>query len=68
MHRSKRASTRWKGLTLAFALLFILSSGMLIHDLVRSAREQAANEALVQRVEQEVSQVKVLLKRATVIL
>lgn len=47
MHRSKRASTRWKGLTLAFALLFILSSGMLIHDLVRSAREQAANEALV---------------------
>lgn len=29
---------------------------MLIHDLVRSAREQAANEALVQRVEQEVSQ------------
>lgn len=56
MHRSKRASTRWKGLTLAFALLFILSSGMLIHDLVRSAREQAANEALVQRVEQEVSQ------------
>lgn len=56
MHRRKRASTRWKGLTLAFALLFILSSGMLIHDLVRSAREQAANEALVQRVEQEVSQ------------
>lgn len=55
MHRRKRASTRWKGLTLAFALLFILSSGMLIHDLVRSAREQAANEALVQRVEQEVS-------------
>ena len=55
MHRRKRASTRWKGLTLAFALLFILSSGMLIHDLVRSAREQAANEALVQRVEQEAS-------------
>ena len=57
MHRRKRASTRWKGLTLAFALLFILSIGMLIHDFVRSAREQAANEALVQRVEQEVSQI-----------
>lgn len=57
MHRRKRASMRWKGLTLAFALLFILSIGMLVHDFVRSAREQAANEALLQRVEQEVSQI-----------
>ena len=40
-----------------FALLSILSIGMLIRNFVRSAREQAANEALVQRVEQEVSQV-----------
>ena len=57
MHRRKRASMRWKGLTLAFALLFILSIGMLVNDFVRSAREQAANEALLQRVEQEVSQI-----------
>ncbi len=50
MRRRKRASTRWKGSTVVFALLFILSSGMLIRDLARSAGEQAANEALVQRV------------------
>ena len=57
MRRNKKASTRWKGLTVVFTLLFILSSGMLIRDLVRSAREQAANEVLAQRVEQEVSQI-----------
>lgn len=57
MRRKKKVSTRRKGLTVAFALLFILSSGMLIHDLTRSAREQAANEALVQRVEREVVQI-----------
>ena len=55
MHQGKKVSARRKGLTVAFVLLFIFSSGMLIHDFVRSAREQAANEALVQRVEQEVS-------------
>lgn len=53
MSRGEKAFTRWKGPTVVFALLFILSSGMLIHDLVRSAREKAANEALVQRVESE---------------
>lgn len=55
MRQGKKVSARRKGLTVAFVLLFIFSSGMLIHDFVRSAREQAANEALVQRVEQEVS-------------
>lgn len=55
MRRSKRAFTLRKGLTVAFALLFILSSGMVIRDLYRSARERAANETLVQRVEQEPS-------------
>lgn len=50
----KKVSTGWKGLTVVFALLFILSSGMLIRDFVRSAREQAANEALAQRVESTV--------------
>lgn len=54
MCRRKTVSTRWKGLTVAFVLFFILSSGMLIHNLVRSAREQAANEALTQRVESKV--------------
>ena len=56
MRRRKTTFTFRKGLMMAFALLFILSSGMLIHNLARSAREQAANEALAQRVEQEVSQ------------
>lgn len=51
MRRRKKVSTPWKGLTVVFALLFILSSGMLIHNLVRSAHEQAANEALAQRVQ-----------------
>lgn len=55
MRQGKKVSARRKGLTVAFVLLFIFSSGMLIHDFIRSAREQAANEALVQRVEQEVS-------------
>lgn len=55
MRQGKKVSARRKGLTVAFVLLFIFSSGMLIHDFVRSAREQAANEALVQRVEQGVS-------------
>lgn len=55
MRQGKKVSARREGLTVAFVLLFIFSSGMLIHDFVRSAREQAANEALVQRVEQEVS-------------
>lgn len=55
MRQGKKVSARRKGLTVAFVLLFIFSSGMLIHDFVRSAREQASNEALVQRVEQEVS-------------
>lgn len=50
MRRRKTVSAPWKGLTVVFALLFILSSGMLIHNLVRSAYEQAANKALVQRV------------------
>lgn len=53
MRQGKKTSTRWKGLTVVFAMLFILSIGMLIRDLVRSASEQAANEALVQRAEQE---------------
>ena len=55
MRQGKKVSARRKGLTVAFVLLFIFSSGMLIHDFVRSAREQAANEALVQRVKQGVS-------------
>lgn len=56
MRQGKKVSARRKGLTVAFVLLFIFSSGMLIHDFVRSAREQAANEALIQRVEQEIPQ------------
>ena len=55
MRQGKKVSARRKGLTVAFVLLFIFSSGMLIHDFVRSGRERAANEALVQRVEQAVS-------------
>lgn len=57
MRRQKTAFTLRRGLMFTFALLSILSIGMLIRNFVRSAREQAANEALVQRVEQEVSQV-----------
>ena len=55
MRRKRGVPTCWKGLILILALLFIVSSGMLSRDLVRSAREREANEALVQRVEQEVS-------------
>ena len=56
--RKQKITFTFRGkLTFTFALLFILSCGMLIRDLVRSAREQAVNEALVQRVEQEVSQI-----------
>ena len=51
----KKTPARWKGLTLAFALLFILSGGLLIRDLVRSGTERAANEALVRQAEQEAS-------------
>lgn len=55
----KRTSICWKCLVIAFAMLFVLSSGMLIRDFVRSGTERAANEALVQQVEQEVSQIQV---------
>lgn len=50
----KASSTRRKVLLLILALLFVLSTVMLICDLVRSGAERAANEELVQRVEQEV--------------
>lgn len=55
MRRKKKPFTLRRGITLFFTVVFILSGGMLLRDLARSAREQAANEALVQRVEQEVS-------------
>lgn len=54
MRRRKRVFTFQKGITLVLALLFILATGMLIRDLVRSGAERVANEELVQRVEQEV--------------
>lgn len=57
MQRKKKAFKLRKGLTVAFALLFILSSGMMIRDVYRSVREQAANKTLIQRVEQETSAV-----------
>lgn len=38
-------------LTFLFAVIFLLSGGMLIRDLVRSNREQAANEALIERIQ-----------------
>lgn len=56
MERRKTPFTFRKGWTLAFALLFLLSSGMLIRDLCRAAGERAANEALVQQAEQAASQ------------
>lgn len=56
MRRKKKSFTLQSGLTLFFTVIFILSGRMLLHDLVRSGREQAANEALVQRVEQGGSQ------------
>ena len=52
MRRKNGTATRKKVLTLIFALAFLLSGGMLLHDLCRSARERGANEALVQLVEQ----------------
>lgn len=55
MRKQKTTFTLRRGLTFTFALLFVLSSEMLIHDLVCSARERRANEALVQQVVQEVS-------------
>lgn len=54
MRKQKTTFNLRRGLTFTFALLFVLSIGMLIRDFVRSAREQAANEALVQQVEQEI--------------
>lgn len=41
-----------KKLAVVFALLFLLSSGMLLRDLLRSLRERAANQALLQLAEQ----------------
>lgn len=55
MRRKKKSFTLRSGLTLFFTVIFILSGGMLIRDLVRSAREREANEELVQRVEQGAS-------------
>lgn len=55
MRKQKTTFILRRGMTFTFALLFVLSSGMLIRDLVCSARERRANEALVQQVEQEVS-------------
>ena len=52
MHRKEKASARRKVPALVLALMFTLSSGMLIHDFARSASERAANKALVQRAEQ----------------
>lgn len=57
MRRRKRVFTLQKGITLVLALLFILSTVMLIRDLVRSSAERAANEELVQRVKQEVPRI-----------
>ena len=54
MRKQKTTSTLRRGLTFTFALPFVLSIGMLIRDLIHSARERRANEELVQRVEQEV--------------
>lgn len=56
MRKQKTTFNLRRGLTFTFALLFVLSIGMLIRDLVRSARERWANEALVQQVEQEIPQ------------
>lgn len=52
MRKQKTTFTLRRGLTFTFALLFVLSIGMLIRDLVHSARERKANEVLVQRVEE----------------
>ncbi len=57
MRQKNKAPAQRKALTVIFALLFILSSGMLLRDLIRSGREQAANKALAQRVEQEISNI-----------
>lgn len=48
----KRKLTLRHNIMLICALGFLLSGGMLLRDLSRSARERAANERLVQRVEQ----------------
>lgn len=55
MRKKKRRLSLRRGLTLTFALLFLMSGGMLIHDLWRSTREKAANDALLQRVVQSQS-------------
>lgn len=55
MRRNKILTLR-TGLCTAFVLMFFLSGGMLIREFYRSTQERAANRALVQRVEQEVSQ------------
>lgn len=55
MRRNKKISARRRGLIVVFALLFIVSCGMLIRDLTRSAHERATNKALVEIVEEAVS-------------
>ena len=52
--KTRGRTALWRGLALAFLLGFLLSGGMLVRDLRRSARERAANRILVQRVEREV--------------
>lgn len=53
--RRKKTFTLRTGLYAAFVLLFFLSGGMLVGDLLRSTQERAANQALVQQVEQGTS-------------
>lgn len=55
MRQTTRRPSLRTGFTVAFALCFLLFSGLALRDLYRAAREREANEILVRQAEQTVS-------------